>query len=673
MSSHICYNCFKDRGEYEVCMHCGHIAGAPSPYSDILVPGTILDGKYLIGTTIGRGGFGIIYKAYDMVLNKIVAIKEHYPARLVNRGIGETKVGICSGERKEEYNKRLERFMSEARNMASFSEENDIVNVYRFFQANGTAYIIMEYVDGILLKDYLEKNGKMETGEAVGYTIAVLKALEKLHKKKVIHRDISPDNIFLMGQDENTGDYRIKLIDFGAAAFLDEEKQDEELEPIIKPGYAPPEQYASNYTIEPYMDIYSTGAVLYQMLTGEKPCEGSDRQGRYDELKKPSSFGISIDKNLERIILKAMAIRSDYRFQSAEAFQQALEGKSGKIQDPDGMQKQRDRKGAIRFALVSIILLMAIAGGVLYWTNDYTGKHVDLSAVQSTDLTVWLAGEETTDQSERITLIKDQFQEVLPQVTLDIREISKDEYWEKWEAAEKADDLPDVFCLDYIDEEEDQICSRLDNLKNTLDPEQYPMLQYRTIGAFYSLPTGFNVGLLYQNKEKYDQKQQETVDTIKLDKLKENLDGIAVYQDIEAMADPEKDTLAVLADLGSFDEIGDLTIRAVPAREIAIGLPCQISGRPITEFCDTYGVIKTKDKSIHNAGMYCIQLLLSEGVQEKTYMSGNNGIPLDKDAQKDYKENRLTGYLQCIGDHFDEMSVPDPDKSIDDYYRENLE
>lgn len=153
MAGKICFQCFKSKGGREVCPHCGYAFFRETEQAYQLAPGTVLHKRYVIGVNIGIGGFGITYKAFDAMLRMIVAVKEFYPAGLVNRAGGEKKVGIFSGEKKAEFQRQLARFLEEARNMALFSKEQDIVNVYDFFEENQTAYIIMEYVDAPLLKD----------------------------------------------------------------------------------------------------------------------------------------------------------------------------------------------------------------------------------------------------------------------------------------------------------------------------------------------------------------------------------------------------------------------------------------------------------------------------------------------------------------------------------------
>ena len=207
-----------------------------------------------------------------MRLNETVAIKEYFPAGFVNRVPGETDVIKFPGEKGERFEEGKEKFLNEARNTAKFSDNPNIVNVYDFFEANNTAYMVMEYLEGILLKDYIKQNsGKLDVKSSLEITNKVLDGLKEVHKAGIIHRDISPDNIML------TTDNKVKLFDFGAARFSSTE-QESTYSIIIKQGYAPPEQYRSKSKQGPYTDIYAVGAMLYSMLTGKIPEESVDRQ-----------------------------------------------------------------------------------------------------------------------------------------------------------------------------------------------------------------------------------------------------------------------------------------------------------------------------------------------------------------------------------------------------------
>ena len=215
MASELCMNCFSVKGQYDVCPFCGYVEGTKPKQPHYLTPGTILWNRFIVGTVIGAGGFGITYKCFDTTLGVTVAAKEFYPAGLVNRSPGECRVGLLSGDKEGQYKERLQRFLMEAQSVAQFGKAKDIVNVFDFFEENGTAYIIMEYIDGVLLKDYLEKQGIIDPEAAMSVIMPVIEAVKKIHSKGIIHRDISPDNIFITS--ENT----IKVFDFGAAQLND--------------------------------------------------------------------------------------------------------------------------------------------------------------------------------------------------------------------------------------------------------------------------------------------------------------------------------------------------------------------------------------------------------------------------------------------------------------------
>ena len=254
MASELCMNCFSVKGQYEVCPFCGYVEGTPPSQPHYLTPGTILRNRFIVGTVIGAGGFGITYKCFDTTLGVTVAAKEFYPAGLVNRAPGECRVGLLSGDKEEQYKERRKRFLMEAQSVAQFGRAKDIVNVFDFFEENGTAYIIMEYIDDVLLKDYLDKQGKVDPEAAVSIIMPIIEAVKKIHSKGIIHRDISPDNIFI------TSENSIKVFDFGAAQ-LNDSREGMAADPVIKVGYSPLEQYRDKSKKGFYTDVYAVGAI----------------------------------------------------------------------------------------------------------------------------------------------------------------------------------------------------------------------------------------------------------------------------------------------------------------------------------------------------------------------------------------------------------------------------
>ena len=159
---------------------------------------------------MGQGGFGITYKAWDQQLETVVAVKEYYPSGLVNRIPGEREVLLFAGGRANEYRSGLCRFLDEAKNMARFRSSKNIVNIFEYFEEKNTAYIVMEFLDGITLNDFLKTN-ELDLDSCMEITSDICDALTELHAQKIIHRDVSPDNIFL------TTSGQVTLIDFGAA------------------------------------------------------------------------------------------------------------------------------------------------------------------------------------------------------------------------------------------------------------------------------------------------------------------------------------------------------------------------------------------------------------------------------------------------------------------------
>lgn len=357
MASELCMNCFSVKGKYEVCPYCGYAEGTPPEHPQYLTPGTILANHFIVGTAIDMGGFGITYRCYDTTLGIAVAVKEFFPAGLVNRAPGESMVGLLSGDKQQQYRVELKRFLMEAQSIAQFGKAKDIVNVYAFFEENNTAYIIMEYIDGVLLKDYLEKQGKMEPQVALHIIDLIINAVKKIHSKGIIHRDISPDNIFISSEDA------IKVFDFGAAQ-LNDSAEGKNCEKVIKVGYSAPEQYRDKSNQGFYTDIYSVGAILYQMLTGIKPMESTEREHK-DTLKSPLELGVKIEPNVDRAIMEAMAVQPELRFQNIQQFEDALHSKRIAEYPNVKLKKKKHRRNWIIGAVATAVLALGVGFGLM--------------------------------------------------------------------------------------------------------------------------------------------------------------------------------------------------------------------------------------------------------------------------------------------------------------------
>lgn len=291
-------------------------------YSNILEIGYKL-GSYEILAKLGEGGFGITYKAQHIHLETIVVIKEYMPTSMAIRDRDSISITVTTQDNVESYNFGLERFLSEAKILASFKHPN-IVGINDFFQANNTAYFVMPFVEGITLGEYVENMPTaLKQEEVLNLLIPILEGLKESHSKEILHRDIKPDNIFL------TEDGRPILIDFGAAR-IDFAKKSESINAVLTPPYAPPEQYGSSATQGPWTDIYALGMVLYKLVTNFKSADipaSIDRatsiySGDEDPLAPIENPNFSPE--FKQLILKALNIKAKERFSSANEMIEAF-------------------------------------------------------------------------------------------------------------------------------------------------------------------------------------------------------------------------------------------------------------------------------------------------------------------------------------------------------------
>ena len=281
--------------------------------------GTRLIGRYTIEGVLGQGGFGITYLGIDELHEKKVAIKEFFPQGIVTRNIEyQDTVTVTFVGEKDNYEKGKERFLKEARTMAKFSKDEGIVKALDFFEINNTAYIVMEYLEGITLKQYLRENQRIAPEDLIELLVPLIESLDEIHSQGMIHRDISPDNIMVLP------DGRIKLMDFGAARDYTEFGE-KSLSIVLKPGYAPPEQYQTHGIQGPWTDIYALCATMYKCITGENPPDAIDRV-MDDSLKKISEFGIVIPPQEEAAIIKGMSVSAKDRYQDIKDFCEDLYG-----------------------------------------------------------------------------------------------------------------------------------------------------------------------------------------------------------------------------------------------------------------------------------------------------------------------------------------------------------
>ena len=295
--------------------------------------GTRLIGRYTIEGVLGQGGFGITYLGIDELHEKKVAIKEFFPQGIVTRNIEyQDTVTVTFVGEKDNYEKGKERFLKEARTMAKFSKDEGIVKALDFFEINNTAYIVMEYLEGVTLKQYLAENKRIDAEDLVELLVPLIESLDEIHSQGLIHRDISPDNIMVLP------DGRIKLMDFGAARDYTEFGE-KSLSIVLKPGYAPPEQYQTHGVQGPWTDIYALCATMYKCITGENPPDAIERV-MDDHLKKISAFGIPVLPQIEEAIIKGMSVAANDRYQNVGDFCEDLYGGYEENSVPEAEESQ---------------------------------------------------------------------------------------------------------------------------------------------------------------------------------------------------------------------------------------------------------------------------------------------------------------------------------------------
>ena len=370
--------------------------------------GTRLIGRYTIEGVLGQGGFGITYLGIDELHEKKVAIKEFFPQGIVTRNIEyQDTVTVTFVGEKDNYEKGKERFLKEARTMAKFSKDEGIVKALDFFEINNTAYIVMEYLEGITLKQYLGKYGVIQFRNLIEMMLPLREALIEIHSQGLIHRDISPDNIMV----QHNG--KLKLMDFGAARDYTE-SGNKSLTVILKPGYAPPEQYQTHGVQGPWTDIYALCATIYKCLTGITPPDAIARV-MDDKFKEPDQLDGKLSPDIKKILWKGMNIFPEERYQDIVEFGEDvcdalfipeenkkldLDNEKNIDEDLDSPDKDNEsvlkddkiegavkktsipkkekRKSPVKKVLVIIVCLL-LAGGIKYYS---TGNEQEISTAK---------------------------------------------------------------------------------------------------------------------------------------------------------------------------------------------------------------------------------------------------------------------------------------------------
>lgn len=315
MNKLFCPYCMSPVKPGESCPNCGLTAGSYVPSPHHLPPGTVLLDRYLVGRVLGEGGFGITYIGCDLRLELKIAIKEYYPVDRATRN-ASVSLGVTNfmGPAAQSFERGKQKFLGEARAMARMDKQQTIVGVRDYFEANNTAYIVMEYIQGTNFNDLVkQRGGRIAPEELFPLLEPLFGALSVMHENGLIHRDISPDNLMLEHG-------KVRLLDFGCAR--ETTRGTETLTIALKQGYAPVEQYQSKGQ-GPWTDIYALCATIYFCLTGKAPPQALDRITA-DGLLLPSKLGVALLPGQEEALLKGLNLSPNRRYRSMAELHAAL-------------------------------------------------------------------------------------------------------------------------------------------------------------------------------------------------------------------------------------------------------------------------------------------------------------------------------------------------------------
>ena len=314
----LCPGCFTDKGNTDVCPNCGY--DESERRTPLVLPyRVVLNGQFIVGKVLGKpGGFGITYLGWDINLATLVAIKEYLPRDYAGRDADHASVMAHSREDASLFRFGLEQFLNEARTLARFDHPN-VVRTRSFFEQHGTAYLVMDYLQGVNLSEYLTAHGgRLTEAQASEIMMPILDGLQEVHSKGFLHRDIKPQNIYV------TSSGRPILLDFGAARQAMGERS-RSLSVILTPGFSPYEQYHRRGEQGPWTDLYAIAATYYYLLAGSAPPDAPERVAT-DELVPLSTIVPGISPGLNAAIMQSLSLEAGARPQDVFMFRDLIKG-----------------------------------------------------------------------------------------------------------------------------------------------------------------------------------------------------------------------------------------------------------------------------------------------------------------------------------------------------------
>lgn len=615
-----CLNCFKEI-EDDVCPHCGTVNGEFKNKLNCLQPGTTLaEGRYVIGKAINAGGFGIVYKAFDTTLEIIVAIKEFFPSALATRVVGKKDIVIIENTRGLSFSESKESFLLEARIMEKLKGNPNIVFGRDWFEENNTAYIVMEFIEGINVRDFMNMNedNKLDLESTEWIVKQIINALKDIHKQGYIFRDLTPDNIMITTQLDSEGHNIIKLIDFGAAVKVNTNVDTATDDIILKPGYAPIEQYVSGGVLGEYTDVYALGATIYRMLTGLVPYESTDRNNE-DILEKITEIDETIPEYIDKTVMKAMAIDKKIRFQTIDDFEKAFIHDQEVLYPEEELRRLKLRKNAF-FGLLMCVCVALF--GVTFYIQQQ--RSVGIKNINITADTISIAFPyESEDDKEYLQDIITSYSETNNEITVEVEFIPKSSY----ESTIKSkSELPTVFFNDnYVDVNR---LYELDELFDSINLDQYYFLKENTEKLKYQIPLGFDVAVCYVNINLGDSENPLELTDVN-DKVAFNTDYLLSLNDSNIQFATKEQFLNenVAYYVGNLSEW----------RDVYNKLGGYWTVKPFTNKAnirlgDYVSISNNATDNQKNAAMLLVYELLSDLAQNDRYIQMNGLAPINKDT-----------------------------------------
>ena len=298
-----CEKCMRPLDGMSVCPVCGRLPAAPLYH---LEPGTILQEKYQVGRALSEDSCSITYIARDLSTDSTVAIREYFPMEDARRD--SSKSNVVSEMQK--HDNAINRFVEKARLLSEFRNEPCVAGVYDYFRQNHTAYMVMEGPGGLSLQTYVQKKGAVPAEALLELMKPLLQTLQQIHRKGLIHRNISPESIRIYG------DGSMKLVNFGTVSGAVDENS-------LKPGYAPVELYGLQGRSGPWSDVYALACSIYMAITGIVPQLSVERAAQ-DELRSPLQYGVAITEQQEAALMRALAVWPQARTQSVAELMDGL-------------------------------------------------------------------------------------------------------------------------------------------------------------------------------------------------------------------------------------------------------------------------------------------------------------------------------------------------------------